>query len=134
MRKLISLIGLAGFSLLLFGCGSFQNSSSDYWCKYDRSVPAFSTDFSTLASENAPIVAAQKAAVNQTALYVFIFILICTTYFFVLRYVWNYSVKTGRSRFGFMILGVLFPFLAWVILLVLDVESGRKPSPRETTG
>ena len=59
-------------------------------------------------------------------LVVALFILLVILYYLYLRWVWKVAIRNQRSGVGFVWLGFLTPYIAWVILLILDK---RKTEP-----
>lgn len=129
MKKIQIYLGFPLLGLLLAGCSKDVGTMGDpdYWCKYDNAIPAFASRCRELAEQNAPIEQMEKAAKVSIVLILFVLILILGIYLLILRYVWITSIRTGRSRLGFMLLAIFFPVLSWVILLVIDVDESRKP-------
>ena len=59
-------------------------------------------------------------------LVVALFIFLVILYYLYLRWVWKVAIRNQRSGVGFVWLGFLTPYIAWVILLILDK---RKTEP-----
>lgn len=77
------------------------------------------SEFTNGASE---FIGAHLATFLVVALFIFLVIL----YYLYLRWVWKVAIRNQRSGVGFVWLGFLTPYIAWVILLILDK---RKTEP-----
>jgi hypothetical protein len=128
-------------AILLVGCGSSQSSNSaveDGWCKsapgvlpdsqycpdspnyvgdgYFKDKPV--TNFDSGSSENSKDVQLLVFLLLFLALYIFLLVMF-------LKWVAKTARKNKRSVVGFVWLGFLTPYVAWVILLTMDRSDNK---------
>ncbi len=103
----------------------------EYYCDNNPTRPKYlgnCADGSVVAesvgnnSNGASFLLAQAYLLLVVALFIFLVIL----YYLYLRWVWKVAIRNQRSGVGFVWLGFLTPYIAWVILLILDK---RKTEP-----
>lgn len=97
----------------------------EYYCDNDPTRPKYLGDCGD-GSGAGESVGNSSGIASFLFLLIVILIFLVILYYFYLRWVWKVAIRNQRSGVGFVWLGILTPYIAWVILLILDK---RKPDP-----
>lgn len=128
MKQKLEYLIIFLFVSFLSACGAPKGANapigSTSWCEYKTNYGQFENSncpIDTLYSPKETLLSRFLALIPS----ILFFVLIIGVYVIVLRYVWRTSIKTGRSRNGFILFAIFFPIFAGVILLILDKDEKR---------
>ena len=120
MKRYITFLSLLPI-LFLTACSNskYKVMPRSYYCDNDPTRPKYLGDCGD-GSGAGEVVTSSSNGSSFYILFLIILIFLSVAYYFFLRWVWNVAIRNHRSAWGFVWMGVFTPYLAWVILLIID--------------